>query len=33
LLNEVVREKLDNGEQLPDGLGFYVKQYVSQRAG
>ncbi len=33
LVNELVRERLDNGETLPPGLGFYVKQYVSQRAG
>lgn len=31
-LNELVRERLDNGEPLPPGLGFYVKEYVSQRA-
>lgn len=32
-LNELVREKLDNGEALPPGVGFYVKEYISQRAG
>lgn len=32
LVNELVRERLDDGAPLPDGLGFYVKQYVSQRA-
>lgn len=33
LVNETVREYLDNGQELPPGLDFYVKQYVSQRAG
>lgn len=32
LLNEIVRECLEDGVPLPPGLGFYVKQYVSQRA-
>ena len=32
LLHELVREKLDNGEALPPGVGFYVKEYISQRA-
>lgn len=32
LVNELVRERLEDGQPLPDGLGFYVKQYVSQRA-
>lgn len=32
LVNELVREHLDDGSELPPGLGFYVKQYVSQRA-
>ena len=31
-LNELVREKLDNGESLPPGLGFNPKQVISQRA-
>lgn len=31
-LNELVRERLDNGEAMPPGLGFYVKQTISQRA-
>lgn len=31
VLNELVREHLDDGKPLPQGLGFYVKQYVSQR--
>lgn len=33
LINELVREHLDDGKPLPPGLGFHVKQYVSQRAG
>jgi hypothetical protein len=33
LVNELVREHLDDGAPLPPGLGFYVNQYVSQRAG
>lgn len=33
LVNELIRERLDTGEALPPGLGFYVKQYVSQRVG
>lgn len=33
LLNQLVREKLDNGEELPPGVGFYVKKYIGQRAG
>lgn len=32
LVNEIVRECLEDGRPLPEGLGFYVKQYVSQRA-
>jgi hypothetical protein len=32
LINQLVREKLDNSEPLPPGLGFYIKQYISQRA-
>jgi hypothetical protein len=31
LVNEIVREAIDAGTEMPDGLGFYVKQYVSQR--
>jgi hypothetical protein len=31
-LNELVRERLDNGEGMPPGIGFYVKKYISQRA-
>lgn len=31
LINELVREYLDTGQELPEGLGFYVKEYVSQR--
>lgn len=33
LTNQLVRERLDNGEVLPPGLGFYVRQYISQRKG
>jgi hypothetical protein len=33
LVNELIRERLDTGEVLPAGLGYYVKQYVSQRSG
>lgn len=33
LVNQLVREKLDNGEELPPGIGFYVRKYVGQRAG
>lgn len=33
LVNELVRERLDTGEVLPDGLGFYAREYVSQRVG
>lgn len=32
LLNQLVRERLDNGEPLPPGLGFYDQEYVSIRA-
>lgn len=31
LLNQKVRECLDNGEPLPPGLGVYEKEYISQR--
>lgn len=31
LLNELIREHLDNGTPLPPGLTFYVREYVSQR--
>lgn len=33
LVNELVREALDNGTELPPGLGFYVQEYVSLRNG
>lgn len=33
LLNQLVREKLDNGEPLPDGVTFYVRKFIGQRAG
>lgn len=32
LVNELIRERLDNDEPLPPGLGFYVKEYVSVTA-
>lgn len=32
LINELVRKHLDDGEPLPPGLGFYVREYVSLRA-
>jgi hypothetical protein len=32
LVNELVRERLDSGEVLPPGVGFYTRQYVSRRA-
>lgn len=32
LLNELVRERLDNGEPLPPGVGFYPKEYISKKA-
>lgn len=32
LVNEFIRECLDNGEPLPPGLGFYTRDYISQRA-
>lgn len=31
LVNELVREAVEQGEPLPPGLGFYTKEYVSQR--
>lgn len=32
LVNELVRERLDNGEELPPGVGFYPKTYISKKA-
>jgi hypothetical protein len=32
LINELVRDCIRNHKPLPDGLGFYPEQYVSQRA-
>jgi len=32
LLNQLVRERLDNGEALPPGVGFYPKEYISKTA-
>lgn len=31
-LNELVRARIRNSEPLPDGVGFYVREYISQRA-
>lgn len=28
-LNELVREKLENNEDLPEGIGFYTRDYVT----
>lgn len=33
LVNEIVRECLDNGTEMPPGVGFYVSEYVSLRTG
>ncbi len=33
LINELVRERLDNGEELPPGLGMYTRDLVQQRKG
>lgn len=33
LVHELVRERLDNGEDLPPGVDFRVDEYISQRAG
>lgn len=32
LLNALVRNALDNGEEMPEGVGFYTRDYISQRA-
>ncbi len=32
LMNQEVRRRLDDGEALPPGLSFYVREYISQRA-
>lgn len=32
LINELARQLLDDGEPFPPGLGFRVKEYISQRA-
>lgn len=31
LVNELVREAIEQGDPLPPGLGFYTKDYISQR--
>lgn len=28
-LNELVRSRIDNGEELPPGVGFYAREYIS----
>lgn len=32
LMNQLIRERIDNGEEPPPGTTFYIKQYVSQTA-
>jgi hypothetical protein len=32
LINELVRTCINNGEEPPPGVGFYVRDYISQRA-
>lgn len=32
ILNSLVRQRLDDGEPLPPGVTFYVREYISQRA-
>jgi hypothetical protein len=32
LLNQEVRRRIDDGDAMPPGLGFYVREYISQRA-
>lgn len=32
LVNQLAREHLDDGNPLPPGMSFYVKEYISQRA-
>ncbi len=31
-LNALVRQRLDDGEVLPPGIGFYDREYISQRS-
>jgi hypothetical protein len=31
-LNALVRAKLDDGEELPPGIGFYLREYISMRS-
>lgn len=31
LVNELVRQRIDNGEALPPGVNFYTRETVSQR--
>lgn len=33
LINEEVNRRLDDGQPLPDGLGYYEKPWVSRRSG
>lgn len=32
VLNQIVRQCLDDGDELPPGIGFYTREYISQRA-
>lgn len=32
LLNQEVRRRIDDGDGMPPGLSFYVREYISQRA-
>lgn len=32
LVHEIVRQRQDDGEDLPPGVGFYVKEYISRTA-
>lgn len=33
LVNELVRQRIDNGEEMPPGVNFYTKKTVAQRQG
>lgn len=32
LLNELARQRIDDGEEMPPGMGSYDREYISQRA-
>jgi len=32
-LNKLVRQRLDDDEEMPPGVNFYVREYISDRAG